>query len=209
MTDVVRVSSCLREETAEAHRRVERHAFVRALVRGRLTQEAYAGYLAALLPVYEAVEGALAGDARLAGLLRPGWSRVEAIRADLRQLRVGPVREGPTAWSDHVVRLASGPDRVGVVGHAYTRLLGDLSGGRMIGRLLARNHPWIQGALAFYAFDTPGDADAEKAAWRDALDVLALTARERRVVVDEARRAFVFQEGVFEALAHVETREVA
>ena len=61
-----------------------------------------------------------------------------------------------------VVAAASGGAGDRLLAHAYTRYLGDLSGGQVIGRLLGRSLGMTEEALSFYRFaaieDPPSDA---------------------------------------------------
>lgn len=198
------LSARLREGTREAHRAAERSRFVHDLLRGHLTPATYARYLAALHRLYAALEAGL-GRHRdhpcVAPLVWPSLWRADAIAADLEALL------GPT-WPEHVSqdRLAdhhvarltalTAEDPPLLVAHAYTRYLGDLSGGQLLGPAVARFAP---DAVALYAF--PGlDVTAARHGFRARLDALPLGPRGEAAVVAEAVRAFALISGLMAAL---------
>ena len=107
---------------------------------GRATRAGYVMYLSNLLPVYQAMERLMSGGAASpAGnaFADPRLARAQALRRDLHALgedRGGAVLPEAAAYAAAVA--ASG---VGLVGHAYARYLGDLSGGQILKPFLARS----------------------------------------------------------------------
>ena len=195
----------LREATAAAHRAAEGRRFVGALLRGEIPTPTYARYLQSLLLGYRALEDALdAGQPQLCAVFpEPGLRRVPALEADLTALGMKdaePVDAG-RAWAVHLAGLrADAPGRL--VAHAYTRYLGDLSGGQMIGARLQKL--WgPDAALAFYAFPDIDDAGACKQGIRARLDALgeALGSAGRAAVLAEAVRAFEMSAAIFDQLS--------
>jgi heme oxygenase len=87
------------------------------------------------------------------------------------------------------------------VAHHYTRYLGDLSGGRAIGRVLARTFDLDHDGLAFYAFVDVPKPKPYKDAYRQRLDALDLTAQERLDVLAEVRLVFGLNEALFAELS--------
>lgn len=197
------LSARLREETREAHQAAERGRFVRELLRGGVTREGYAVYLAALVRLYAALEAGLerhAGHPCVAPLHWPALFRSGAVARDLAAL-VG------AGWQEYVSRdmlaatyvarlaavTASEPPLL--VAHAYTRYLGDLSGGQVLRGAVARFAP---DAVALYEF--PGlDVRAARQEFRARLDALPLGPGLEAAVVAEARLAFALHAGILEA----------
>lgn len=200
----------LREETRAEHRAAERGGFVHALMRGQLTRERYTHYLHALWPIYEALEAGLQRHARhpVAGRLAlPELYRSPALAADLGDdldLVPMPVVPAAIAYTERLYRLADAAPSL-LVAHAYTRYLGDLSGGQMLRRGAARilglpvDAPHGSRGLAFYDFPI-GEAEAYKQAFRARLDALPIDAGQAAAIIGEARWAFAGTAAVFSEL---------
>ena len=190
MTDTLAVplSTELRARTAGAHDVAETATFFADLSTGRVTPAQVGALLAALLPVYEALETAAAlwrDDPLVQPLLVPGLERAERLRADVAAL--GATGALPRAAMDYAARVAqTASRRPAFVAHHYTRYLGDLSGGQVIRRALQRE---LGLEPAFFVFDglRPG---AVKQDYRAALDALPLTADQREELVAEALVAY-------------------
>ncbi len=183
-------AAILRERTHVLHREAERAGFVADLLHGRATRAGYAIYLRNLLPMYEAMEdliGAGALPSERCAFGDPRLARAEALRRDLRTLgndRAGVILPEAAAYAAAVE--ASG---AGLVGHAYARYLGDLSGGQILKPFLARSLGLAPDQLSFYDF--PGvDIAACKASLRSALDTVAPGSPDAACVVDAAMAAF-------------------
>lgn len=203
--DVLPLSKRLRAATAEAHRTAERHSFVVALLRGEVTAARYAEHLSSLLLVYETLESALTPPCHLAlvPVASPAMFRAAAIRADLAVLG-GETPPSPAArrWAEHLQRRqATSP--LGLVGHIYTRYLGDLSGGQQIGRRLVSTGGLPAEAVATYRFDDIDDISAFKDDFRAALDRIGAEGGGAvcEDIVVEARRAFEWSGALFEAVS--------
>jgi heme oxygenase len=187
----------MRASTAREHARAERSGIVAAILSGRVSRPAYVLYLRNLLPVYRSMEqalerhGALAAIARLA---RPALYRADRIAADLVAL-IGP------GWPDQVPLLRSGEryaarvdwagagDGTRLIAHAYTRYLGDLSGGQILRRRLAQRFG-SDFPVAFAEFPAIGEVGTFSAAFRAALDCAASHAMEDEPLLCEAITAF-------------------
>jgi len=121
--------------------------------------------------------------------------RAPAIEADLTALC-------GDAWQQDIPLLAAGDNyarRINeaargngarLIAHAYTRYLGDLSGGLILQRLLARSLELQPAELSFYDFPRYPDLAALKAAYREALDRAGTLAGEPEAVVEEGALAF-------------------
>lgn len=204
------LSARLRQETKAAHTRAERSGIMRAFLTGQLPAESYVALLANLHTVYSALETGLTAQAahpHVAPLYDPALHRVAALEADLTLLAGADwaSRYRPTAaaeaYAARITELARTAP-LGLVAHAYTRYLGDLSGGQILKRMVAPILKRTDGAgTAFYDFPGIPDPDAFKQRWRAALDALPLSAGEADFVVAEALGAFDANGAVFEALA--------
>jgi hypothetical protein len=90
-----------------------------------------------------------------------------------------------------------------IIAHAYTRYLGDLSGGQILARAASKAYGLPEGVgTAFYCFDgigsDPADIKAFKKSYRASLDALRLSAVEADAMVSEASNAFLLNILIFE-----------
>ena len=77
-----------------------------------------------------------------------------------------------------------------LVAHAYTRYLGDLSGGQILKRLLARSLSLPASALSFYEFPAIADVATFKSEYRAAIDRVGDESDEFDGIVEEGALAF-------------------
>ncbi|GAB3645461.1 biliverdin-producing heme oxygenase [Glycomyces tarimensis] len=176
---------------------------------GTLTLGDYARWHAQQFFVYEAIESAaerwrghpvggafvfdelarldaLAGD--LEFLIGPDWrSRTAPLRATRRY--VERIESAANAWAG------------GYIAHAYTRYLGDLSGGQAFGRAARGRFGFGERGAAFYDFDDIADPKAFKDAYRARLDDADLDEDERDRLIDEVLAAYDHNGAVLRALA--------
>jgi heme oxygenase len=199
------LAQSLRDGTAALHARAERSGILADLLRGAPERAGYALLLRNLLPVYRAIEDGLErqrDNPLLRPFARPELYRAAAISADLAALygpdwpeRLGLLPAG-ARYAFRAARAAAG-DGVGLIAHAYVRTLGDLSGGRILAKLLARSLNLPPEARRFHEFSAVPDLNAAKAAWRAALDHAAAPPDR---VVPEARVAFRLNIALSEAV---------
>ncbi len=93
-----------------------------------------------------------------------------------------------------------------LLAHAYTRYLGDLSGGQHIVRKVTKRFPTPRtgAGFAFYAFDNPS---LLKNRFREAMHAQQLTKAQMQEVVDEANTAFDCNTALFESLLPANMRQ--
>jgi heme oxygenase len=189
--------SGLRSGTRELHTAAERSGFISELLCGRGTIAGYALLLRNLLPAYVAMESILFSRMHIPeyeAIANPGIFRQFAIESDLTAI-VGPgwplaVPLLPAAerYAERI-RHVGGDGDLRWLGHAYTRYLGDLSGGRILKRVLANTLTLRDDALRFYEFSEIDGIDNFKLQYLAALDNLA-HGQIIGPIVREARRAF-------------------
>ena len=210
LPQAVPLSLALREGTRREHETAERSGFVELLMSGSLDRAAYADLAAQQLFVYTALERVGAGLADDGGLVFAELERVPAIEQDLAYL-VGPdwraqVRALPTTRT-YVGRLEETADALPLyAAHAYTRYLGDLSGGQIIKRMLQRHYGFTTEGVAFYDFPEIHKLKPFKDVYRERLDALALVDEARAVIDEEARYAFRLNAAVFGELGAIHVR---
>lgn len=211
-TDASRIGLAdrLRRETRALHATAERAGVMRDILGGRFDRGAYCALLRNLYEVYAALEPALdrhADHPCIAPVYQPALFRTGALAADLLAL-------GGPRWIDDADVAPSGREygrRIGevaqtrpelLVAHAYTRYLGDLNGGRILGRIVADTLALEPGSgTRFYAFPAVADLAETAARYRAALDALPVDAAAADAIVAEANHAFGLHVRLFEELA--------
>jgi len=203
----------MRERTRELHSRAERTGIVNEIIRGLSNISGYKLFLRNLHPAYQQMERGFQRhehNPALAFLVPQELCRARAIEADLHML------EGPD-WANKLpllpvgqlyaerVAQASEGDGGRLIAHAYSRYLGDLSGGQILKRLLGRSLNIGPEALAFYDFPDIKDVDAFKTAYKTAIDDAEKNIDDVNAVVEEAAVAFELNIVLSDA-AHEATR---
>ena len=197
------LSVAMKEGSTAEHDAAEQSPFVSELLAGRVNNRGYADYLLRLRVVYGALEDAVRArrdDPLIAAVYDPALERVPAINADLEHWAPGAAHgvesAAAQAYRDRIARATWGG---ALVAHHYTRYLGDLSGGQIIGKMLDRTFGLGGAGLAFYEF--PVRAKPYKDEYRVRLDGLVLGADEVGRAVDEVKVAFGLNQGLFDELA--------
>jgi heme oxygenase (biliverdin-producing, ferredoxin) len=199
-----RLSVAMKEGSAAEHDAAEQSPFMSELLAGRIGAAGYCEYLLRLRVVYAALEDAVRArrdDSMVAAVYDPALERLAAIDADLEYwLPQGAARgvDSPAAAA-YAERLGALTWGGALVAHHYTRYLGDLSGGRGIGKILDRTFDLGGVGLAFYEF--PVRPKPYKDAYRARLDALGADAGEIGRIVDEVKFAFGLNQAVFDELA--------
>ena len=193
----------IREATRDEHEAAEG---VGDLMSGALPLEHYVTYVSQLYLVYEALERAgarLADDPVAGAFVSDDLARVPALEVDLAgllgdgwraRIDVLPATEAYRRRLDEVGRDWPG----GFVAHHYTRYLGDLSGGRILGRAIRDTYGFGDGPGAtFTTFDRIPEPNRTKVDYRRRLDAVPWDLEERDAVVEEARQAFRHNRALF------------
>ncbi len=200
----------LRTSTAQAHEAAEHSTFITRLLAGEGSVADFAFLTAQMLPVYQALEAAVARHAAhpyVAAVHDEGLVRAGRLASDLAVLRdrTGqpldaflPELPATAGYVDRLRGIAS-PEEV--LAHHYVRYLGDLSGGQVVARLVARHYQVPDEALSFYRFEGIAKYKAYKDGYRRRLDDLGLDAAARGRVVAAAVEAFELNRAVFADLA--------
>jgi heme oxygenase (biliverdin-producing, ferredoxin) len=184
--------------TKDLHVEAERSGVIRELLRGSATRDGYILLLRNLLPAYQSMEQGLARHLKTPGigaLARYRFDRAPAIESDLVALcgkawhREVPLLPAGDNYARRVTEAAKG-NGARLIAHAYTRYLGDLSGGLILQRLLARSLKLRPAELSFYDFPKYPDLEALKAAYRESLDRAGRLAGDPATVIEEGLLAF-------------------
>mmetsp|Transcript_59626 Transcript_59626/g.71650 ORF Transcript_59626/g.71650 Transcript_59626/m.71650 type:complete len:532 (+) Transcript_59626:146-1741(+) len=215
------LSAALKTGTAVSHKAAENVLFVKNFIRGNIRRDLYTQMIGSLYHVYTAMEDELNIHARLnhhpilSTIHRPQvLERVASLASDLEYFHGDDWKSHPDvktpspATLDYVnrIRHVASTNPLLLLAHAYTRYLGDLSGGTVLARVarralsLPKSGEGIVTGLAFYKFEGIKSGKAFKDWYRATLDNMTLTEREVRMVVGEANVAFALNMRCFEEL---------
>ncbi len=194
----------LREETNDAHERASAHPFITGLLGGELDAHAFTRYLAAVEPVYQALEGAMrdSEDASVAVFDHRALDRTARIGADLTELSGGswePSTAG-LAYAE-AIRAAAAASPHQLLAHHYTRYLGDMAGGQAIAALVHRMYGVPRSAMTCLDFSALGDTHHYRKQYRTLLDLMPWSPVEQAEFIAAASSAYDLSAGMFDALA--------
>ena len=208
----------LRSGTRDLHAQTERTGAMADLLAGRLSRPGYCAMLRNLHAIYAALEAALdaamqrqAADAAVLRLHAEPLRRAAALAADLDTLHGPqwrtdlPLQPAAQAYAQRLQALShaqSPAQSLSLVAHVYVRYLGDLHGGQILKRLVARSLGLVgDSGTQFYAFGDETQVLALRQGLRLALGSLGLNSADSDAVVTEARWAFVQHQQLFTELA--------
>jgi len=198
----------LRARTGPLHSQAERSGIIVEILRGRVSRDGYALYLRNLLPAYQAMERGLARHHQMPGfqgIAEPGLFRAEAILRDLTALcgpdwaSTLPLLPAGELYASRMIHAGAG-DGTALIGHAYTRYLGDLSGAQVLKRSLMRTPGLRADMLTFFDFPAIADLAAFRNLFRAALDAAASEIPDPDVVLSAAVLAFQHNIDISEAV---------
>jgi heme oxygenase (biliverdin-producing, ferredoxin) len=206
------LSTRLREGTQQSHTAAENTAFMKCFMKGIVEREPLRKLFADLYFVYSALETALQDHVShpiLGKLYFSELNRTKHLACDLTFYYGENWREQITAsaagrvYRDRIQTLAE-TDPALLIAHAYTRYMGDLSGGQSLKNVirLALSLPPDQGT-DFYEFDqisTPEARRVFKERYRQTLDELPVDTATIERIVAEANTAFALNRDVMHEL---------
>ena len=207
------VAKLLKEGTKVAHKAAENVHYVREFIHCRVTREVYKQNVANLYFVYQALEAAFdqhAAHPALAPIYYPKeLHRTVTLEQDLAFYwgadwkESGLVEPTPIA-REYVARLqeVAEQDPLLLVPHAYTRYMGDLSGGQVLKRsaVKAMGLPANGDGVRFYEFEHVDNMKTFKKAYRLQLDSMPIDATAADRMVAEANQAFDLNTRLFHEL---------
>jgi heme oxygenase len=198
----------LDDGTRKSHSVAENTAFVTGFFKGISTRDAFGQLVADLYFVYKAQEDAF--DAVEAPEVRaldyPELRRVAALEEDMAYY-FGPDWRGkvkPTAatreYTERIQEIAAEAPHL-LLAHMYTRYLGDLFGGQMMGGM-ARNSLKLDDGKGtkFYEFDDIANTKQFIEDWYTRLNALDLDDAQKTAIIDEANLVFGLNIKLFQEL---------
>ena len=199
----------LKTETKKSHTAAENTKFVGSFLRGVVSKESYKQLVANFYFIYRAMEEEVdkLSDHPVVGKI--GFkilNRTHALERDLRYY-YGPMWRSlivPTEQCQRYVdriREVAEDDPELLVGHHYTRYLGDLSGGQILKGIAEKALDLREGeGLHFYEFEGISDKKEFKTQYRSTLDDLPINQSEANAIINEANWAFRLNMFMFDEL---------
>ncbi|XP_059902983.1 heme oxygenase 1a [Gadus macrocephalus] len=204
------LSEQIKEATKDSHVRAENTGLMLSYQKGQVTLAQYKLLLCSLHHIYVALEEELDKNSSHPGVapiyFPTELARRELIEEDLEHFYGQDWREKmvvPKAAERyaHRLRQIGGENPELLVAHAYTRYLGDLSGGQVLGRITQKSLGLKNGdGVAFFTFPGVSSPNRFKQLYRSRMNSVELTEEQRKGVLEEAVRAFELNIQVFDAL---------
>ncbi|NET70291.1 MAG: heme oxygenase (biliverdin-producing) [Sphaerospermopsis sp. SIO1G2] len=189
----------LRSGTQQAHTDAENIGFMKCFVQGVVDRECFSKFLGNLYFVYSELEDAVDKHKQhplIKIMYFPELNRQSYLEKDMTfyhgNLWRNFLQPSPAA-KNYVARISQlfnhAPELL--LGHTYTRYMGDLSGGQMLQKV-AQSALKLSGfeGTEFYNFDQIPDKQAFKQKYRQALDSLPIDDTTADKIVAEANHAF-------------------
>ena len=199
----------LKEGTKKSHSAAENTTFVKSFLRGVVNKESYRALVNDLYFVYCALEEEVSNlkDHPVIGNLQlSDLERKDALEMDLRYY-YGPIwrslikpSEACERYVNRIREVAKNEPEL-LVGHHYTRYLGDLSGGQILKGIAQKAMELGDGqGLKFYDFEKIEDTKAYKAGYRGILNDLPIDQHQAAAIIVEANYAFRLNMYMFDTL---------
>lgn len=197
----------LDEGTRKSHSVAENTAFVTGFLRGLSNRKSFSALVCAYYHIYFAMEKALTEttDESVRAMDYRELRRGEQLRADMEfffgpSWQSQPASPATTAYVKHIETVAKTAPYL-LLAHQYTRYLGDLFGGQMMGNMASRSLQLDDGqGITFYKFDNiPSNSEFIEAYYAK-LNALDLSVEQRAAVVDEGNLVFALNIDLLEEL---------
>lgn len=199
----------LRTGTQQAHANAENVGFMKCFLKGVVERSCFAQLLSNFYFVYTELETAIEkhkGHPVITGVYFPELYRQNALEQDMIFYYGGDwhqqVKPAPSAlnYMTRIRQICTHEPGL-LIGHAYTRYMGDLSGGQMLQKV-AQTALKLSGyeGTAFYTFAQIPDKKTFKDRYRQALDSLPIDDKTADRIVAEANHAFSLNKLMVEEL---------
>ena len=200
----------LKTGTKRSHTAAENTKFVGSFLRGVVSEQNYRTLIKDFYFVYSALEEEmerLADDEFLKPIHFEDLNRLNFLKCDLRyyygpnwMMEVKP-SEACIQYTERIHEVAD-KDPYLLVGHHYTRYLGDLSGGQILRNIAEKALDLPKGeGLHFYDFPKIDDKKAFKTKYREGLDNVTTDTSKINDIIAEANYAFRLNMYMFDELS--------
>ena len=199
----------IKEGTKKSHSAAENTSFVKSFLRGVVNKESYRGLISDFYFVYSALEEEVTKlkDHPVVGSLDlPELRRKISLEMDVRYY-YGPIwrslikpSEACERYVNRIREVAKNEPEL-LVGHHYTRYLGDLSGGQILKGIAEKAMELGDGeGLKFYEFQNIEDSKTYKQGYREKLNNLPIDQHQADAIIVEANYAFRLNMHMFDTL---------
>nr|YP_010197811.1 heme oxygenase [Gracilaria isabellana]UAD86227.1 heme oxygenase [Gracilaria isabellana] len=199
----------LREGTTKAHSMAENVSFVKSFLGGVVDKKSYRRLVANLFFVYTALEEEIEKNKNhfvVQSIYFPELNRTFSLQQDLEYYYGSNWKEqvcpslATKIYVDRIRNISINQPEL-LIAHAYTRYMGDLSGGQILKRIAqtAMNLSSNEGT-AFYNFHNIKDDKRFKVIYRQALDDAPIDQIQIEQIIAEANIAFNLNMKVFQEL---------
>ncbi|XP_019363086.1 PREDICTED: heme oxygenase 2 [Gavialis gangeticus] len=205
------LSELLKEGTKESHDRAENTQFVKDFLKGQIKKELFKLATVALYFTYSALEEEMDNNKdhpAFAPLYFPlELHRKEELAKDLEYFYGEDWKEkiqcseATKCYIDRIHQVGQHEPEL-LVAHAYTRYMGDLSGGQVLKKVAQRalKLPSSGEGIQFYVFENISNAQQFKQFYRARMNAVDLDKKTKEKIVEEANAAFKFNMQVFDEL---------
>lgn len=202
------LSQLLDDGTRKSHSMAENSAFVTGFFKGVSNKDTFAELVKSLYFVYDTMEKALetSQESRVVALDYPTLRRTKCLEVDM-EFFYGKDWKNTVSPSPATIEYCNHITKVGkeapflLVAHQYTRYLGDLFGGQMMGGMAMKSLKLEKNqGTAFYNFESIPNTRAFINEWYGTLNALEFSEVQRQELVDEANLVFRLNIGIFNEL---------
>tara|TARA_Y100001978_G_scaffold202458_1_gene223698 strand:+ start:1601 stop:2311 length:711 start_codon:yes stop_codon:yes gene_type:complete len=207
----VALAGQLREGTKKSHTMAENTGFIACFLKGVVEKTSYRKLISDLYFVYEAMEDEIE---KLVKENHPvikhiGFKelfRKKTLEDDLNfyygnnWINEIKISDSAKLYVNRIHLVAKESPEL-LVGHHYTRYIGDLSGGQIL-KKIAKKAMNLKGerGLSFYEFELIEDEKKFKSSYSDILNNLPIDQKIADKIVDEANEAFLYNMKMFKEL---------
>ena len=198
-------SKKIKKDTSKSHSMAENTGFVTNFLAGVVDKESYKQLIADFYFIYTALEEQVdkfKDDPFIAPIAFDELKRVPALEKDCEFYWGENWKNtiSPTDACKNYVKRVKKINAKFLVGHHYTRYLGDLSGGQILKNIANKSMNLNGEGLAFYEFENIPHAGNFKNRYRTALDNLPITWSDGELIINEANYAFKLNMDVFDEI---------
>jgi len=199
----------LREGTTKSHSMAENVSFVKSFLGGVVDKKSYRQLVASLFFIYVAIEQEIEKNKNHEAvnfIYFPELFRKMSLIDDLKyyygldwEKNIEPSL-ATQVYVDRIHNIGSNQPEL-LIAHAYTRYIGDLSGGQIL-KKIAKNAMQLQdnSGTAFYDFENIPDEILFKEMYRDSLNNIPLSKKQINQIISEANIAFNLNMKIFQEL---------